>query len=133
MTFKLPRSILVLLSVLFAVGILGYAVELSLPTRTPLLSNTFTPFTQATSQKIGSYDVLGRSVDRRTAERLLQTEASQAELASENGAVAITEDLITLGRDAFYRETFGNEYFFTDVLGAIDGPINLNFERCTEC
>jgi len=33
--------------------------------------------------------------------------------------------LIDLGRDAFYRETIGNEYFFTDVVGAISGPINL--------
>ncbi|MBD2000133.1 GFA family protein [Leptolyngbya sp. FACHB-541] len=34
------------------------------------------------------------------------------------------QNLINLGRDAFYRETFGNEYFFTDVVVAIDGSIN---------
>ncbi len=45
MKFKLPRSILVLLTVLLIVGLLGYAVELSLPTHAPLLSNTFTPVT----------------------------------------------------------------------------------------
>jgi hypothetical protein len=56
---------------------------------------------------------------------LLQTEAGRAKLAPENGAIAITDELIKLGRDSFYRETFGNEYFFTDVVGAIDGPINL--------
>lgn len=124
MKFKPQRAILILLTVLLVTG-LGYAVELSLPTRAPLLSNTLTPSTQPTPQEVGSYDVFGRSVDRVTAEQLLQTETGQIALAPENGAVAITEDLISLGRDAFYRETFGNEYFFTDVLGAISGPINL--------
>ena len=37
----------------------------------------------------------------------------------------VTPELVALGRDAFYLETYGNEVFFTDVLGAIDGPINL--------
>ncbi|QYO64198.1 hypothetical protein [Leptolyngbya sp. 7M] len=125
MKFKPRRSILILLIVILAAASLGYALELSLPTRAPLLSSTLTPSALPTAQEVGSYDVMGISVDRATAEQLLQTEAGRIELAPENGAVAITEDLINLGRDAFYRETFGNEYFFTDVLGAIDGPINL--------
>lgn len=29
-----------------------------------------------------------------------------------------------MGRKAFYSETFGNEVFQTDVVGALDGPIN---------
>ncbi|WNZ27186.1 hypothetical protein HJG54_30225 [Leptolyngbya sp. NK1-12] len=125
MKFKPRRSILILLIVILGAASLGYALELSLPTRAPLLSSTLTPSAQPTAQEVGSYDVMGISVDRATAAQLLQTEAGRIELAPENGAVAVTEDLINLGRDAFYRETFGNEYFFTDVLGAIDGPINL--------
>lgn len=119
------RPFIALFALLFLVGVLGYAIELSLPFKAPNISNTYTPSTQPTAQEIGSYDVLGHVVDRATAEQLLQTEAGQVELAPENGAVAITDDLLQLGRDAFYRETFGNEYFFTDVVGAIDGPLNL--------
>lgn len=125
MKLKPQRSFLALLIIILSVGLLGYALEFSLPTRAPLLSNTLTPATQATSQEIGSYDLLGESIDPKTAEQLMETEAGRVALAPENGAIAITEDLINLGRDAFYRETFGNEYFFTDVLGAINGPINL--------
>ncbi|MDM9379757.1 hypothetical protein QUB80_03465 [Chlorogloeopsis sp. ULAP01] len=119
------RPILILLSVLVFVGFIGYFLELSLPTKPPKLGNTYTPFTQPTPQEIGSYDVLGYTVNKAEADQLLQTESGSVELTPENGAIPITENLINLGRDAFYRETFGNEYFFTDIVGAIDGPINL--------
>jgi hypothetical protein len=33
--------------------------------------------------------------------------------------------MIDAGRKEFYEGTFENEYFLTDVLGALDGPINL--------
>lgn len=125
MKLKQWRSLFALPALLILVGLLGYAVELSLPMQAPQLSNTETPLIQPTAQEMGSYDVLGYAVDRATAEQLLQTEAGQIQLAPESGAVEITEDLFQLGRDAFYRETFGNEYFFTDVMGAIDGPLNL--------
>lgn len=68
---------------------------------------------------------MGYTVNKAEAEQLLQTKLGQLHLAPENGAIPITENLIKIGRDAFYRETFGNEYFFTDVVGAINGPINL--------
>lgn len=123
--FPRLRSILIALSLLVFVGILGYRLEVSFPVRTPKLENTLTPITQTTAQEVGSYDVLGYPVSKTDAEKLLETQVGKAQLASESGAIAITKDLIELGRDAFYRETFGNEYFFTDVVGAIDGPINL--------
>lgn len=119
------RSVLLVLSLLFVVSFLGHRLELALPTRAPKLENTFTPITKPTPQEVGSYDVLGMSVSKADADRLLQTEAGRVQLAPENGAVEITNDLIALGRDAFYRQTFGNEYFFTDIVGAIDGPLNL--------
>ncbi len=118
----ISRSTLIILTLLL-VGILGYSLQLALPTRPPKLDNVVT--FQPTAQEIGSYDVLGEPVRKAEAENLLQTDAGRAYLAPENGAIKVTNDLIKLGRDSFYRETFGNEYFFTDVLGAIDGPINL--------
>jgi Di-haem oxidoreductase, putative peroxidase len=119
------RTVLAVLSLLLVTGLLGYRLELAIPTRAPLLENTLTPMTQPAPQEVGSYDVLGVAVSKADAKQLLQTEAGRVQLAPENGAVEITDDLIQLGRDAFYRETFGNEYFFTDVVGAIDGPLNL--------
>jgi hypothetical protein len=125
MKFKQWRSILIVTFLLVVIGFLGYGIEFSLPASVPKLSKTYTPLTQATPQEIGSYDILGQTIDKATAEQLRQTEAGQAKLAPETGAVEITQDLIDLGRDVFYRETFGNEYFFTDVVGALNGPINL--------
>jgi len=55
---------------------------------------------------------------------LRQTPEGQEELLPENGAVEITEDLLKLGRQAFYTETFGGEYFQSDVADALDGAIN---------
>jgi hypothetical protein len=46
------------------------------------------------------------------------------QLSPENQAVAVTEDLLKLGRKAFYSETFGNEVFQKDGVGALDSPIN---------
>ncbi|MFM7427861.1 MAG: hypothetical protein ACKO7W_23155 [Elainella sp.] len=120
-----PRRSLIVVLELLLVGLLGYGLELSLPSRAPRLSSTYSPQTQPTGQEIGGYELLDASLDRATAAERLQTEAGRISLAPEQGAVAITAELIELGRDAFYRETFGNEYFFTDVLGAINGPINL--------
>ncbi|MFZ5823711.1 MAG: electron transport protein [Bacillota bacterium] len=35
-----------------------------------------------------------------------------------------------LGRQTFYGETFGNEVFFTDIMGILDGPLTIpNFIR----
>lgn len=39
---------------------------------------------------------------------------------------APSEDaVVTLGRKAFYGQTFGNEVFFSDILGILDGPVNV--------
>lgn len=119
------RSAILTLILLVSVGLLSYAIEFSLPTRAPKLDNTYTPSIQKPPQEIGSYDVLGTPVGKAEADTLLQTAAGRGQLAPENGAIEISQDLIDLGRDSFYRETFGNEYFFTDVLGVIDGPLNL--------
>ncbi|MBO8171301.1 MAG: electron transport protein [Bacillaceae bacterium] len=33
---------------------------------------------------------------------------------------------LKLGKETFYQETFGNEVFFTDILGLFDGPIKTS-------
>lgn len=124
----LPKPVRVALGfviVLLVIGILSAQLELSFPSGAPALSQTETPRSQPTPQALDSYDVLGRAVTASEARELLQTETGQQFLAPENGAIAITPELFEIGRKAFYTETFGNEYFFTDVVGAIAGPINL--------
>lgn len=37
----------------------------------------------------------------------------------------VTKEQIELGRDMFFTETFGNEVFFTDIMGLFDGPFTL--------
>ena len=70
-----------------------------------------------------AFDVWGRSIARAEATRLLQTAEGQALLSPQHGAVAITDALLTLGRVSFYRETFGNEVFLSEIMGILDGPL----------
>lgn len=125
----LPRwlqTALVVVPVFFLVAFLGYQLELTLPTRPPLLSKTYTPETQAPPNQIGTYDVLGYTFNQSEAEKLLKTDKGKELLAPENGAVKVTNELLWLGRDAFYRETFGNDVLFTDVVGILDGPLSIS-------
>ncbi|WP_434130628.1 hypothetical protein [Methylocaldum sp. GT1BB] len=119
--------LVMLLSVLFISDGLVYVfffADLAIP-GTPETSQTLTPKARGTPQEIGSYDVLGRTVGKAEAARLLQTADGKRNLAPANGAVEITRELLELGRRAFYEETYGNEVFLTDVVGVIDGPIDL--------
>ena len=72
-----------------------------------------------------AYDVWGRNVSHDEARELLQTPEGRALLSPSRGAVAVDDALLTLGRRAFYEETFGNEYFLSDVVGLLDGPLPL--------
>ena len=119
------RSVTILLAILVLAGFLGYRLELILPRTAPSISKTYTSVTQSPPNAVGSYDVLGHVVGKAEAERLLETEEGQELLSADNGAVEITQDLIDLGRDTFYRETFGNEVLFTDIVGVLDGPLNI--------
>ena len=121
---KAPRSILLIVLVFLVVGLLGLRrIEIAFPA-TPSIHNTYTPLTKPAPSQIGSYDVLGYVVDKEKAATLLQTEEGRKQLAPEKGAIAVTEDLINLGRKAFYSETFKDQVFQTDVAGALSGPIN---------
>lgn len=122
---KLWRLIGIVVVMFVVAGAIAYQLEIAIPVTSPNLNKTYTPLTQSAPSGIGSYDVLGKVVSKADADQLLQTEAGRKQLSPEKGAVEITEDLVDLGRDAFYRETFGNERFLTDVVGSLNGPINL--------
>jgi hypothetical protein len=116
--------LIVILTVLIVlIGVIAYQIEVAFP-GTPSVYNTYTPLTKPAPSGIGSYDVLGHVVDKEEAANLLQTEEGRKQLSPENGAVAVTEDLINLGRKAFYSETFKDQVFQTDVVGALNGQIN---------
>lgn len=70
-----------------------------------------------------AYDVMGRRVSEEEAARLLGTPEGRKLLSPEAGAVRVDDALARLGREVFYRETFGNEVFLTDVLGLLDGAL----------
>ncbi len=44
---------------------------------------------------------------------------------ADDWGITIDESLLSLGRDAFYQETFGNEIFLTDIMGIVDGPFTI--------
>lgn len=117
------RSLIILIALVVLAGLAGYQIELTLPGRPPGIGMTYTPFTKSAPRGVGSYDVLGKVVNKEEAGNLLQTQSGREQLSPEKGAVKITENLIDLGRDAFYQETFGNEILFTDVVGILDGPL----------
>ncbi|MBD2772652.1 hypothetical protein ICL16_11340 [Iningainema sp. BLCCT55] len=121
--FSVLRRIIILLGLSLLIGFWAYKIDITIP-GAPSINNTYTPFTHPTEQEIGSYDVLGKVISKEQAALLKTTEGKQL-LSADNGAVAVTEDLISLGRKAFYTETFGNEVFLTDVTGILNGPLNI--------
>jgi len=71
-----------------------------------------------------AYDFWGRSY---TADEVAALRAEDpdrvAHLAEAHGAVALGPEMLAMGREAFYRETYGNEEFTTEVLGMFDGAM----------
>jgi hypothetical protein len=51
---------------------------------------------------------------------------SRAKLANSLPPEQLSNPMIRDGRAAFYRETFGNEVFLTDVLGLLDGGLSVS-------
>lgn len=71
-----------------------------------------------------AYDVLGRSISPAEASDLAKTPEGSTTLSPASGAIRIDDELVRAGRDIFYRETFGNEVFFSDILGILDGGLS---------
>src|SRR5436305_226259 len=57
------------------------------------------------------------------AERLGKDPAGRGPLTPARGGVAIDEATLRLGKESFYGETFGNEFFLSDVVGMLGGPV----------
>ncbi|MEA2934392.1 MAG: hypothetical protein QOD74_1038, partial [Variibacter sp.] len=113
------RRVLVTLLITFAVvALFAFTVHVEhapLPAMSRLASAR-APLTYA-------YDVMGRKITAAEATELQKTEEGRRLLSPAAGAIAVDEKMVRAGREAFYRETFGNEYFLTDVMGILDGPV----------
>jgi hypothetical protein len=109
----LLAAIIVAAAVLASVG-LTYAYE---PSADNVLSRT-RPSPEA-------YNLWGRSFTRQQTARLLETPAGREQLSPKNGAVKIDDALLQLGRREFYKETFGNQIFLSDVVGILNGPLRV--------
>jgi hypothetical protein len=72
-----------------------------------------------------AYDLWGRTFTQQQSAELLLSDEGRRQLSPGNGAVKVDAALLRLGRHAFYKETFGNEVFLTDVVGILDGPLRL--------
>jgi hypothetical protein len=71
-----------------------------------------------------AFDVLGRSVSSAEADAMQATPEGRAALSPAAGAIRVDGALVSAGRDIFYRETFGNEVFLSDILGILDGGLS---------
>src|SRR3954449_712425 len=105
------------------VGLSGFAVVACILTLTGL-KYALEPGTEnvlsRTRPSAAAYDLWGRTFTRQEADQLLQTPQGKAQLSPANGAVRVDDALLKLGRSSFYKETFGNEVFLTDVVGILD-------------
>ncbi|CAG9613068.1 hypothetical protein BACCIP111899_02263 [Bacillus rhizoplanae] len=72
-----------------------------------------------------AYDIWGQTISQKKANELLKTKEGKALLSPQNGAVKIDRELLKLGRESFYEETFGNEVFLTDIMGILNGALTL--------
>ncbi|NES95132.1 MAG: cytochrome C oxidase Cbb3 [Desertifilum sp. SIO1I2] len=105
-------------AVLLSVLILGRFSFAYLPVQAAVLNPEMAAIDEA-------YDLWGQSITTAEAESLLATEQGRQALSPANGAVQITNELVQLGRETFYQETFNSERFFTDVVGWLEGGIRL--------
>jgi hypothetical protein len=112
-----------ILVLIFAVGVfIGYVVEPEYAYLPPedktieMMSNDLV----TTYRKNAAYDLFGETITQEEAKS-----RSVQDLSSDNGAIKITDDLLKLGKEAFYKETFGNEVFLTDIMGIIDGAFSI--------
>ncbi|MFC4619074.1 electron transport protein [Camelliibacillus cellulosilyticus] len=68
-----------------------------------------------TQKKMIGYDQLGR----------FTTDDRLQNLSMETGTIKVDHRLLNLGKNAFYKETFGNEIFLTDIMGILNGPLTF--------
>ncbi|MBU8906930.1 electron transport protein [Desertibacillus haloalkaliphilus] len=81
--------------------------------------------TVAGENQLHSYDLWGTTIQPNEAEEMKKTADGQAVLSPDYGAIRVDDEFIDLGREMFYKETFNNEEFLTDIMGILDGPITV--------
>jgi hypothetical protein len=71
------------------------------------------------------YELWGQSFTQADLDRL-RTEDPEllARLTPAHGAVKVDPEVLEMGREAFYSETWGNEEFATEILGMFNGPLS---------
>jgi cytochrome c551/c552 len=128
--FKKVKWVVISLAVLLVSGVgMVYFTEPEfayIPSKDKVLNGgSIERFTTMSADKKRSFDYWGISISELEASELSKYEQGQEILSAENGAVNINEDLLNLGRESFYSETYGNEVFLTDIMGLVDGPLTI--------
>lgn len=68
------------------------------------------------------FDLWGKWISAEEGNKQLKTKSGSERLSSMHGAIKVDKELLQIGRETFYKETFGNEVFLTDIVGILNGP-----------
>jgi hypothetical protein len=68
------------------------------------------------------YDRWGKTLKQND---LQKATVDEKDNSANSGTVLVNQELMKLGREMLYKETFGNEVFMTDILGIVDGPLTI--------
>jgi hypothetical protein len=96
-----------------------------MPPEENVLDKGNTAFSSLSQKNTPAFDLWGQTITQQEAKNMLKTAEGREKLTVQNGAIAIDDALLQLGRETFYKETFGNEVFLTDILGILDGALTL--------
>jgi len=55
----------------------------------------------------------------------LKAAGEASPFSPDQGAIPVNKEVLKLGRNLFYTETFGNEVFLTDIMGIVNGPLTV--------
>jgi hypothetical protein len=71
-------------------------------------------------------DIWGKWISSETGkEEKLSADGKETPVSAKHGAIVVDKQLLQLGREVFYKETFGNEVFLTDIMGIVNGPLTM--------
>lgn len=70
-------------------------------------------------------DIWGKWISAETGKVKKLSDGTETPVSAKQGAIAVDKQLLQLGREVFYKETFGNEVFLTDIMGIVNGPLTM--------
>ncbi|MFC4182629.1 hypothetical protein [Saccharococcus thermophilus] len=71
-------------------------------------------------------DIWGKWISAETGKvEKLSADGKETSVSAKQGAIVVDKQLLQLGREVFYKETFGNEVFLTDIMGIVNGPLTM--------